>query len=276
MLELALSCVLLLLTPCLSLPHSTVALPRNFTSVTCQDLGGVGSLNTTCTLNSNHRFDSDTYVYGTGNLIILSHVLVDCPVKGCTIAFNVSGTIHVSQSAKIVAGSVVLSAINLTMESNSSIHTTALAGPPPSQTSGTPVGGDGAGGGYGGRGASCVKSNVSAYWGGDVYSWSSLDDPWSYGSEGGVKLNAGGKGGGRVRIVLKDTMLLNGSVSAEGGDGGEAGGGGSGGSICIRAVKLKGYGKISASGGRGWGGGGGGRISLDCYSIQEDVRVLVH
>ncbi|WZZ14027.1 hypothetical protein YC2023_107116 [Brassica napus] len=276
MLELVLWCVLLLLTPCLSLPHSTVALPRNFTSVTCQDLGGVGSLNTTCTLNSNHRFDSDTYVYGTGNLIILSHVLVDCLVKGCTIAFNVSGTIHVSQSARILAGSVVLSAINLTMESNSSIYTTALAGPPPSQTSGTPVGGDGAGGGYGGRGASCVKSNVSAYWGGDVYSWSSLDDPWSYGSEGGAKLNAGGKGGGRVRVILEDTMLLNGSVSAEGGDGGEEGGGGSGGSICIRAVKLKGYGKISASGGKGWGGGGGGRISLDCYSIQEDVRVLVH
>ncbi|CDY43450.1 BnaAnng07220D [Brassica napus] len=201
---------------------------------------------------------------------------VYCLVKGCTIAFNVSGTIHVSQSARILAGSVVLSAINLTMESNSSIYTTALAGPPPSQTSGTPVGGDGAGGGYGGRGASCVKSNVSAYWGGDVYSWSSLDDPWSYGSEGGAKLNAGGKGGGRVRVILEDTMLLNGSVSAEGGDGGEEGGGGSGGSICIRAVKLKGYGKISASGGKGWGGGGGGRISLDCYSIQEDVRVLVH
>lgn len=124
------------------------------------------------------------------------------------------------------------------MESNSSIYTTALAGPPPSQTSGTPVGEDGAGGGHGGRGASCVKSNVSAYWGGDVYSWSSLDDPWSYGSEGGVKLNAGGKGGGRVRVILKDTMLLNGSVSAKGGDGGEEGGGGSGGSICIRVVKL--------------------------------------
>ena len=38
----------------------------------------------------------------------------------------------------------------------------------------------------------------------------------------------------------------------------------------------KGYGTISAAGGRGWGGGGGGRISLDCYSIQEDVKVTVH
>ncbi|XP_011032014.1 PREDICTED: uncharacterized protein LOC105130969 isoform X3 [Populus euphratica] len=40
--------------------------------------------------------------------------------------------------------------------------------------------------------------------------------------------------------------------------------------------KRKGYGTISAAGGRGWGGGGGGRISLDCYSIQEDVKVTVH
>ena len=33
---------------------------------------------------------------------------------------------------------------------------------------------------------------------------------------------------------------------------------------------------MSAAGGRGLGGGGGGRMSLDCYSIQEDVTVTVH
>lgn len=38
----------------------------------------------------------------------------------------------------------------------------------------------------------------------------------------------------------------------------------------------KGSGIISAAGGRGWGGGGGGRISLNCYSKQEDVKVTVH
>ncbi|MCI06309.1 hypothetical protein A2U01_0027367, partial [Trifolium medium] len=38
----------------------------------------------------------------------------------------------------------------------------------------------------------------------------------------------------------------------------------------------KGYGNISAAGGTGWGGGGGGRISLDCYSIQEDLKITVH
>ncbi|CAK9172632.1 unnamed protein product [Ilex paraguariensis] len=38
----------------------------------------------------------------------------------------------------------------------------------------------------------------------------------------------------------------------------------------------KGFGTISAAGGRGWGGGGGGRISLNCYSKQEDVKVTLH
>lgn len=38
----------------------------------------------------------------------------------------------------------------------------------------------------------------------------------------------------------------------------------------------KGYGTISAAGGMGWGGGGGGRLSLDCYSIQEDLKITVH
>lgn len=41
-------------------------------------------------------------------------------------------------------------------------------------------------------------------------------------------------------------------------------------------MTRKGTGTISAAGGRGWGGGGGGRISLDCYSIQEDIKVFVH
>lgn len=246
--ELLFLCVLLLVsTPCYQgteLKESHVSLSRDFTSVTCHDLEGVGSLDTTCTLSSNLRLDSDTHAHGAGNLNILANVSVDCPIQGCTIAFNLSGTIHVSRSARILAGSVILSATNLTMEGDSSIHATALAGPPPSQTSGTPVGEDGGGGGHGGRGASCVRSDASSYWGGDVYSWSSLDDPWSYGSEGGVRLNAGGggKGGGRVRVVLKDTMMiLNGSVSADGGDSGEeggGGGGGSGGSIFVRAVKL--------------------------------------
>ncbi|KAJ6963023.1 hypothetical protein NC652_001602 [Populus alba x Populus x berolinensis] len=253
------------------------SLPLN-SSVSCEELG-VGSLNTTCLVNSNLYLNSDLYIYGTGNLEIIPHVSIVCPIKGCTVMVNMTGNVNIGQHAAIIAGSVVFSAANLTMDSHSSINTTALGGSPPPQTSGTPVGDDGGGGGHGGRGASCLKRNKTSNWGGDVYAWSTLAEPWSYGSKGGgtsSQNKCGGNGGGRVKLQVKEILYLNGSVTAEGGDGGLNGGGGSGGSIFVHAVKLKGYGTVSAAGGRGWGGGGGGRVSLDCYSIQEDVKVTVH
>ncbi|KAF8380637.1 hypothetical protein HHK36_028126 [Tetracentron sinense] len=215
----------------------------------------------------------------TGNLEILPHVSIACRIEGCLITFNISGNVKVGEYAAIIASSVVVSATNLTLNYHSSINTTSLGGPPPSQTSGTPIGNDGAGGGHGGRGASCLKTNLTNFWGGDVYAWSTLTEPWSYGSKGGstsAEKQFGGNGGGRVMLKVKDVLYLNGSVNAEGGEGGLKGGGGSGGSIIVNALKLKGTGTISAAGGKGWGGGGGGRILLDCYSIQEDVKVTVH
>ncbi|GAV89383.1 hypothetical protein CFOL_v3_32800, partial [Cephalotus follicularis] len=261
----------------------TYVKPSTFSSplngfLSCEDIGGVGSFNTTCLLNSNLYLNSDLYIYGTGNMEILPFVSVVCPIEGCMITFNMSGNINMGHHASILAGSVVFSAVNLNMENNSLINTTSVSGPPPSQTSGTPAGYDGAGGGHGGRGASCLRNNKSN-WGGDVYSWQALSKPWSYGSKGGgtsAKNKFGGKGGGRIKIQVKNMLYLNGSVIAEGGYGGLKGGGGSGGSIYVYAVKLKGYGTISAAGGTGWGGGGGGRVSLDCYSIHEDVKVTVH
>ncbi|KAF8364605.1 hypothetical protein HHK36_033425 [Tetracentron sinense] len=210
-------------------------------SVSCEDLKGVGSLNTTCFLNSTLYWNADLYLIGTGNLEILPHVSVLCPFEGCSISFNISGNVKVGQYAAIVAGSVVVSATNLTLDHHSSINTTSLGGPPPSQTSGTPISHDGAGGGHGGRGASCLKSNQTNFWGGDVYAWSTLSEPWGYGSQGGstsAEKHFGGKGGGRVMLKVKDVLYLNGSVTAEGGEGGLKGGGGSGGSIIVNAIKL--------------------------------------
>ncbi|XP_047941636.1 uncharacterized protein LOC125188681 isoform X1 [Salvia hispanica] len=249
--------------------------------VSCEDLKGVGSfdINNTCVLNSSLNRSSDIYVVGDGNLEILPHVEIVCPVEGCTISFNLSGTVKVGHNASVVAGTVIFSAANLTVEPNSSLNTSSLGGSPPPQTSGTPVGYDGAGGGHGGRGASCLKTNFSNFWGGDVYAWTTLSQPWAYGSKGGgtsENHKFGGSGGGRVWLEITDTLYMNGSVTAEGGEGGPLGGGGSGGSIIIRAMKLRGFGVISAAGGKGWGGGGGGRISLNCYSKQEDVKITVH
>ncbi|KAI7757873.1 hypothetical protein M8C21_026791, partial [Ambrosia artemisiifolia] len=147
---------------------------------------------------------------------ILPHVLIVCPIEGWVISFNLSGNIKVRQSSAIIAGSVIFSAANVSMDSNSLINTTALAGAPPSQTSGTPVGYDGAGGGHGGRGASCVRKSGR------------MSDEDKF----------GGNGGGRVKLIVTDILYMNGSLLAEGGDGGQNGGGGSGGSIVIKALKL--------------------------------------
>lgn len=209
-------------------------------SVSCEDLEGVGSFNTTCLLSSTHYLKSDILIYGTGNLEILSHVSLLCPAEECMITVNVSGNIKLGQNSSIVASSVIISAANVTMDYISSINSSSLGGAPPSQTSGTPVNNEGAGGGHGGRGASCKKTNKTN-WGGDVYAWSSLAEPWSYGSKGGGKSaeqKYGGNGGGRIKLLAKDTIYLNGSVTAEGGDGGYDGGGGSGGSIIVHAIKL--------------------------------------
>ncbi|KAH9607077.1 hypothetical protein KSS87_005006 [Heliosperma pusillum] len=246
--------------------------------VSCEDLHGVGSFNTTCVLSSNVHLSSSIYAVGTGNLEILPNIYIVCPKVGCSVSFNVSGNVKVGPNAAILSSSVVIAANTLSVGYNSSINTTSLGGEPPSQTSGTPVGYEGAGGGHGGRGASCLRTEEIDAWGGDVYSWSTLSEPDSYGSKGSGKSSQspfGGNGGGHIKLVVVDELNLNGSITAEGGDGGTSGGGGSGGSIHIYAHKLKGFGTISAAGGRGWGGGGGGRIALYCYSIQ-DVKVTVH
>lgn len=209
-------------------------------SGSCEDLKGVGSLDGTCVLNSSLHLDDDLCIFGKGNVEILPHVSIICPVKGCSVTINVSGNIKVGAYARVFSGSISFDATNITLDNHSTINTTSLGGPPPAQTSGTPIGHDGAGGGHGGRGASCIKSNKTN-WGGDVYAWSSLSEPWSYGSKGGstsAEKQYGGDGGGRIMLKVKDSLQVDGYVCAEGGNGGYGGGGGSGGSIMVHALKL--------------------------------------
>ncbi|KAL6839711.1 hypothetical protein ACP4OV_030399 [Aristida adscensionis] len=248
------------------------------TTRSCEELNGAGSFNATCVIASSASLDGDLCVYGSGSVEVLPHVRIVCPLRGCYVAFNVSGSIVLGEGAEVAAGSVSLRAANVSLGRGAAVNTTARAGEPPPQTSGTPHGPEGAGGGHGGRGASCKVSN-DTNWGGDVYAWATLARPWSYGSMGGgmsAGHQFGGAGGGRIMLWATDYLNVDGCVLAEGGVASLKGGGGSGGSIIIRAFKLYGNGTISAAGGNGWGGGGGGRISLDCYSIQQDLEITVH
>ncbi|XP_022750127.1 uncharacterized protein LOC111299295 isoform X4 [Durio zibethinus] len=235
--------------------------PPHAPSVSCtDDLGGVGSLDSTCKIVADLNLTRDVYIEGHG------------------------------ENSTVVTGTFELAAYNASFFDGSTVNTTGWAGDPPSQTSGTPQGVEGAGGGHGGRGACCLVEDRKLpedVWGGDAYSWSSLQDPWSYGSKGGTtskEVDYGGRGGGRVKMLIKGLLEVNGSLLADGGDGGSKGGGGSGGSIYIKAHKIircsvksrTGSGRISACGGNGFAGGGGGRVSVDVFSRHDEPNIYVH
>ncbi|XP_022754631.1 uncharacterized protein LOC111302962 isoform X2 [Durio zibethinus] len=227
--------------------------PPHAPSVSCtDDLGGVGSLDSTCKILADLNLTRDVYIEGKG------------------------------ENSTIATGTFELAAHNASFLDGSAVNTTGWAGDPPPQTSGTPQGVEGAGGGHGGRGACCLVEDGKLpedVWGGDAYSWSSLHDPCSYGSKGGTtskEVDYGGGGGGRVKLEIKGLLEVNGSLLADGGDGGSKGGGGSGGSIYIKAHKMTGSGRISACGGNGFAGGGGGRVAVDVFSRHVEPKIYVH
>lgn len=219
--------------------------PPHAPSVSCtDDLGGIGSLDSTCQIPSDLNLTADVYISGKGNFIILPNVHFHCLTPGCSITVNISGNFTLSINSSIVTGTFELSAYNASLFNNSAVNTAGLGGIPPPQTSGTPSGIEGAGGGHGGRGACCLvdeRKLPEDVWGGDAYSWSSLQTPWSYGSRGGStskEVDYGGGGGGRVKMEIVELLEVDGCVLADGGDGGSKGGGGSGGSIHIKAYKM--------------------------------------
>ncbi|KAL8522147.1 hypothetical protein ACS0TY_012337 [Phlomoides rotata] len=258
--------------------------PPHPPSLSCEsDLGGIGSLDTTCQILSNLNLSKDVYVEGKGNFVIGANVAVNCSsFFGCELAINVTGNFTLGENSSIICGTFQLAADYANFGNGSTVNTTGLAGDPPAQTSGTPQGVDGAGGGHGGRGAACLKDKSKLpedVWGGDAYAWSTLGKPWSYGSKGGTtsrEVDYGGGGGGRVQFLVSKLLEVNASILADGGDGGTRGGGGSGGSIFIKAYKMIGIGRISACGGIGYAGGGGGRVSVDIFSRHDDPVISVH
>uniref|UniRef100_A0A1J3JZJ4 DUF8003 domain-containing protein n=1 Tax=Noccaea caerulescens TaxID=107243 RepID=A0A1J3JZJ4_NOCCA len=253
-------------------------------SVSCvDDLGGVGSLDSTCKLVADLNLTRDHYISGKGNLHVLPGVRLVCQFPGCSITVNISGNFSLAENSTVIAGTFRLAAENAEFGINSAVDTTGLAGEAPADGSGTPEGVEGAGGGYGGRGACCLSDTTTKLpedvWGGDVYGWSSLEKPEIYGSRGGSTSNEvdyGGGGGGTVAIEILGYVKLNGSVLADGASGGVKGGGGSGGSIFVMAHKMAGNGRISACGGDGYGGGGGGRVSVHIFSRHSDPKIFIH
>jgi hypothetical protein len=94
-------------------------------------------------------------------------------------------------------------------------------------------------------------------------------------SGGGYYGEAGGHGGGCVRIVANGSVVLDGTITAKGGNAGPSNcGSGSGGGIMIECHRFLGSGILNANGGNTanpitdfYGAGGGGRIAVWCMEL---------
>jgi PKD repeat protein len=128
------------------------------------------------------------------------------------------------------------------------------------------AGHNGSGAGHGGWGGANQGNSGGAPYG-------SLYQPVTLGSGGGsMPSYSGESGGGAIHLIISDTLMLNGVMSANG-DSCEQVGGGSGGSIWIETRIITGTGLIGADGGRGIGGGAGGRIAL--YAGEDHLTGII-
>ena len=99
----------------------------------------------------------------------------------------------------------------------------------------------------------------------EVIPFGSVINPDKYGSGCGDI-----RGGGKVVINVQNSLIIDGSVKANGANGTSTGGA-AGGTIVINANSLSGHGDIAAEGGNGpssAGGGGGGRIAVVVQSFE--------
>lgn len=213
--------------------------------------------------------------------------------NGSNVVFTVPqtflGNVDLSTAARVELSGTNSIAGNLSITSNATNLTHALASPLNLSVNGdVNVGsgasinlngigfasgtGPGAGAnstnsGVGGPGASHAGEGGSSgvFAAGPTYG--SIDQPTEMGSGGGgFPGTLGGRGGGALRLIVDGELTVNGSIAANGATGGTSAGSGSGGSLWITTGQLAGAGTISANGANGfsgiWGPSGGGRVAV--------------
>jgi hypothetical protein len=237
----------------------------------CSQIGGTGSLDTDCYVNSNITIPDGKYIWGKGNLHVQS---------GTTVTTNPISMVHIYMDGDVnvygnINGNVDIICNNFLLDGN--INSTgkgyASALGPGAGFSRDVAGNFGAGGGsFAGNGGDGVFTTNS------IVNYGSVHSPYSYGSGGGRNNGKlGGAGGGIIKLDVKSQCVLNGNLYANGTNGTfdvsyiRASGGGSGGSIWINTSDLAGIGADilvlggdggNPSGGYDGGGGGGGRIAV--------------
>lgn len=203
----------------------------------------------------------------------------------------VSGYLTHKSNSSTIENALMVSSTAITVNSGGEISATGRGyGGGIGATNGNGPGGGrfsnayGGGGGYGGAGG---KGNDASAIGGVIYGTTSTPEDYAgSGGAGGFNSDShhGGAGGGVIKLT-GTTIVVNGTVSANGSLGTNscggiagAGGGGAGGGVRIVADTLSGSGTISANGFNGsnlgsacsGGGGGGGRVlvsaNINTYS----------
>ena len=234
----------------------------------------------------NQLYASSTQISTISNLTIKTNGLVEIDSSVTTTSWvlsslTVSGVLTHKANSSVIANTLMVSSTAITVNSGGYISATGRGySGGISNTNGNGPGGGvnanlyGGGGGYGGAGG---RGNDASATGGIIYGATSTPE-YEAGSGGGGGFNSvshyGGSGGGIVKL-LGSTVVISGTVSANGGIGTNscggvagAGGGGAGGGVRIIADTLSGSGSIEANGGNGanrgtgcsGGGGGGGRV----------------
>ncbi|WAR26297.1 TENX-like protein [Mya arenaria] len=120
------------------------------------------------------------------------------------------------------------------------------------QSSGTGAATSGKGATHGGSGV----SNTLAVYG-------NIKSPTSYGSNGAGATTSSGRGGGQIKLVVTNTLTIDGTIDVSS----DTGGAGSGGSIWVQAKTITGDGYMKAEGNLGGGGGRIAAVASTTYSF---------
>ena len=131
---------------------------------------------------------------------------------------------------------------------------------------------NGAGGSHGGVGGDYAGNGASV----PTPVYGDPKQPNRLGAGGGAWSGNGGDGGGFIRLVASDRLVVDGAIRANGGlSSGSASGEGAGGSVWIDTGRLAGTGTISADGGTTNGsnhvGGGGGRVAIHAQFVDPNA-----
>ena len=250
--------------------------------------------NATVRISSPTAALSSLHVAGYGSSVTLETTNWTTCVEAGDITLAKGAVVTCCQASTNAAdiGRVWLKCDNFKMDSGASINVDAKGyASMPTTSSHAQRGGVGPGGGsryaggaHGGYGANSFLDNAAT----PTATYGSAEEPDTPGSSGFTFYGRGGYGGGVVRIEASGHVLMNGTITANGGNvtqydksysGTNRDGAGSGGSIYVTAATFASTnGVLRANGGNGSGLSSNGKITgKDCVSCAGGGgRIAVH